>query len=284
MRKTRRVTEWCLRFCYNALQQVHSHSRKSGPLKVTELEEANTHWVKREQKVVNINSKDAQQLRLTKCDDGIIRCVGRFSKDQPIFLPREFLYSHKVCVKAYKRVGHKSVNFVMGEVRNKYWILRLRTLAKSVTRECAPCKILTTKPYPVPNVGKLPAILITAKYLFAVTGIDFVGPFTLKEKKQELKAYVIVFSCATSRGVHFTTTRTMETSEFIARLNEFIAVRSCPQEIASDNPSTFKAAAAWKLMQSEELHEYLEYHSIKWVLFCSRAHGEEDSGKESTGI
>ena len=58
----------------------------------------------------------------------------------------------------------------------------------------------------------------------------------------------------------------METSEFIARLNELIAVCSRPQEIVSDNASTFKAAAAWikKLMQSEELHEYLEYHSIKW--------------------
>ena len=107
----------------------------------------------------------------------------------------------------------------------------MRTLAKSVRRECETCKILTTKPYPVPNVGKLPTIRITAKYPFAVTGIDFVGPFTFKEKKQELKAYVIVFSCATSRGVHFTTTRTMETSEFIARLNEFIDVRSRPQEI-----------------------------------------------------
>ena len=77
----------------------------------------------------------------------------------------------------------------------------------------------------------------------------------------------------------------METSEFIARWNEFIAVHSCPQEIVSDNASTFKAAAAWikKLMQSEELNEYLEYNSIKWDLFCPRAHGEEDSGKESTG-
>ena len=58
----------------------------------------------------------------------------------------------------------------------------------------------------------------------------------------------------------------METTEFIARLNEFIAVRSRRQKIVSDNASTFKAAAAWikTLMQSEELHEYLEYHSIKW--------------------
>ena len=160
-------------------------------MKVTELEEADTYWVKREQKVVNLSSKDAQQLGLTKCDDGIIRCVGRFSEDPPIILPRESLHSRKVCVEAHKRVGHKSVNFVMGEVGNKYWIPRLRALAKSVRHECEPCKILTTKPYPVPNVGKLPAIRITAKYPFAVAGIDFVGPFPSKEKKQELKAYVI---------------------------------------------------------------------------------------------
>ena len=77
---------------------------------------------------------------------------------------------------------------------------------------------------------------------------------------------MIVFSYATSKGVHFTSIKTMETSEFIERLNEFIAVRSRSQEIESDNASTFKAEVAWikKLMQSEELHEYLEYHSIKW--------------------
>ena len=65
LEETRRVTALCLRFCYNALQQVHSHSRKSGPLKVTELEEVDTYWVKREQKVVNLSSKDAQHLGLT---------------------------------------------------------------------------------------------------------------------------------------------------------------------------------------------------------------------------
>ena len=114
LRKTRRVTVWHLRFCYNALQQVHSHSRKSIPLKVTDLEEADTYWVTREQKVVNLSSKDAQQFGLTKCDDCIIRCIGRFSENQPIFLPRESLCSHKVCVEAHKKIGHKSVNFVMG--------------------------------------------------------------------------------------------------------------------------------------------------------------------------
>ena len=78
----------------------------------------------------------------------------------------------------------------------------------------------------------------------------------------------------------------METSEFIARLNEFIAVRSRPQEIVSNNASTFKAAAAWikKLIQSDEMHEYLSIIQSSGILFCPRARGEKDSGKKSTGI
>ena len=101
LKKTRRVTAWCLRFCYNALQEVHSHSRKSGPLKVTELEEADTYWVKREQKVVNLSSKDAQPLGLTKCDDDIIRCIGRFSEDQPVYSSPE---SHYTLIKSVWRL------------------------------------------------------------------------------------------------------------------------------------------------------------------------------------
>ena len=87
----------------------------------------------------------------------------------------------------------------------------------------------------------------------------------MKENQGEAKAYVIVFSCATSRGVHFATTRTMETSEFMDHLNDFIAAHTRPQEIISDNAQTFKAAAAWisRLMKSEALHDYVAEHGIR---------------------
>ena len=132
---------------------------------------------------------------------------------------------------------------------------------------------MAVKPYPEPQRGLLPEKRVTEKYPFAVTGVDFVGPFHLKEGKQETKGYVAVFSCATSRAVYSTATKTMEAKEFIDKLYEFIAVHSRPQEIISDNAKTCKAAAKFieKLRRSEELHAYQSDQDIKWNFILSKS-------------
>ena len=132
LKKAKRVTAWCLRFCKNALLNAQGKLRKSGPLKTDKLNEASSYWIRREQDVVNLSSKEAQQLGLVRCDDGIIRCVGRIINDQPIFMPSESLYSIRICEDAHRRVGHKSVNSVMAAIRNDFWIPRLRTVAKRI--------------------------------------------------------------------------------------------------------------------------------------------------------
>ena len=161
----------------------------------------------------------------------------------------------------------------MAKVREKFWIPRLRTILKRLTRRCENCKIMAAKPYPEPERGLLPEKRVTAKYPFAVTRVDFVGPFHLKEGRQESKGYVIVFSCATSRAVYLTVTRTMEAKEFIDKLNEFISVHSRPQEIINDNARTFKPAEKFIeiLRKSEESHEYLADQDIKWDFILAKS-------------
>ena len=82
-----------------------------------------------------------------------------------------------------------------------------------------------------------------------------------------------MFSCATSRGVHFVTTKSIETLEFIDHLNDFFAVHTRPEEIISDNAQTFKAAATWinKLRKSKALRDYLADHSIKWDFILTKS-------------
>ena len=65
----------------------------------------------------------------------------------------------------------------------------------------------------------------------------------------------------------------METSEFMDRLNDFIAAHTRPQEIISDKAQTFKAAAAWisRLMKSEALHNYLAEHGIRWDFILAKS-------------
>ena len=49
LKKTKRVTAWCLIFCKNALLKKEGKPLKSGPLKTEELDEADSYWVRREQ-------------------------------------------------------------------------------------------------------------------------------------------------------------------------------------------------------------------------------------------
>ena len=151
-------------------------------------------------------------------EDHVIRCVGRISGEQPIFIPRNSIYCYKLTAEVHKKVGHKGVNMMMAVLREKFWIPRLKKLKGS----CETCRIMATQPYLRPSVGRLPDYRTTASYPFSITGVDFVGPFFIKadHDQQDNKAYIVIFSCGTSRAVHFTTTRTMLASEFIDRLNE----------------------------------------------------------------
>ena len=116
---------------------------------------------------MNLSRKEAQQLELIRCDEGMIRCIGRIINDQRIFLhARRILYAVRISEDAHRRVGHKSVNFVIAAVRNEFWIPRLRTVLKRIKRECENCKILMTTPYPAPiHLQSLGLILLCRSLL-----------------------------------------------------------------------------------------------------------------------
>ena len=272
LKGAKRVLAWGFRFLHNARNKKH---KISGPLTTQELEKADTCLIRRSQTGVDLESKEAQQLGLTQFEDHVIRCVGRISGEQPIFIPRNSIYCDKLTAEVHKKVGHKGVNMMMAVLREKFWIPRLRAVLKKLKRACETCRIMTTQPYPRPSVGRLPDYRTTASYPFAITGVDFVGPFFIKadHDQQDNKAYIVIFSCGTSRAVHFTTTRTMLASEFIDRLNEFIAARSRPKRMISDNAQTFKATAEFirNLRKSEELHEYLAEHEIQWEFILTKS-------------
>ena len=273
--------EWFLRREEIHLNARNKKNRISGPLTTQELEKADTCFIRRSQTGLDLESKEAQQLGLTQFEDHVIRCVGRISGKQPLFIPRNSIYCDQLTAEVHKKVGHKGVNMMMAVLREKFWVPRLRAVLKKLKRSCETCRIITTQPYPRHSVGRLPDYRTTASYPFAITGVDFVGPFFIKadHDQQDNKAYIVIFSCGTSRAVHFTTTRTMLASEFIDRLNEFIAARSRPKRMISENAQTFKATAEFikNLRKTEELHEYLAEHEIQWEFILTKSPWKEHS-------
>ena len=114
--------------------------------------------------------------------------------------------------------------------------------------------MFAAKPFGAPITAALPEFRTEVSRPFQYTGVDFAGPLKYKVNKREEKAYVLIFTCATSRAVHLELTRSQTAEEFQRKLNAFIARR------------TFKTTAAWikKVRKSEELQDFLASQEIKW--------------------
>ena len=155
----------------------------------------------------------------------------------------------------------------MAAIRDKWWILRLRSKVKKLINECNICKIFSTKPYGPTRTAEMPSFRSEIARPFETTGVDFTGSLTYKINKKELgKSYVLIFSCAASRAVHPELTKSQTAEEFQRKLNAFIARRTRPKLIISDNAAVFKTTASWikKIRKSEKLQDYLAKQDIRW--------------------
>ena len=69
------------------------------------------------------------------------------------------------------------------------------------------------------------------------------------------KAYIVLYTCASSRAVHLDLVPNMSTQAFVRSVKRFTARRGVPRLVVSDNGSAFK---------SEELKRLLAEYSISW--------------------
>lgn len=95
-------------------------------------------------------------------------------------------------------------------------------------------------------MGNLPDHRISQSFPFQVTGIDYAGPFSLRDHKGRrakiIKCYICVFVCFCTKAIHLELTSDLTTESFIACLRRFTSRRGTPCHIYSDNCSTFVGA------------------------------------------
>ena len=73
-------------------------------------------------------------------------------------------------------------------------------------------------------------------------GIDYFGPFLVKQGRSEVKRYGCIFTCLTSRAIHLEVAHTLETDSFLAALLRFMSRRGSPKVIRSDNGTNLTRA------------------------------------------
>ena len=107
------------------------------------------------------------------------------------------------------------------------------------------CHRFEEQPYVTPVMAPLPKFRLDSEVpAFQTVGLDYCGPVYLKSTSENavIKAWICLFSCSTSRGIHPELVPDLTTEAFICALRRFFGRCGIPSLIVSDNAKTYKAA------------------------------------------
>ncbi|KYM95705.1 hypothetical protein ALC62_13647 [Cyphomyrmex costatus] len=142
-------------------------------------------------------------------------------------------------------------------VRQRFWPLSLRSTTRGIIQKCIGC----FKAKPAQSevlMSSLPATRVNVSRPFSHCGVDYAGPFLLREGKRRNarshKSYVSFFVCFATKAVY------LELVEaFIAAFKRFISRRGKPSHMYSDNGTTFVGAQK----QIQELYDIYNSHEVQ---------------------
>ena len=162
----------------------------------------------------------------------------------------------------------------MAEVREKYWIPRLRKLTKTVVKSCWGCKRFQAVVQATPPPGLLPTERTEGFGALEIIGVDFAGPIKYrKSPRVKGKAYLVLYACSLSTAMHLEVVPNQETMTFLGSFKRMVARRGRPAKVFFDNGKTFVGEARWlKQIQSDKkVQSYLSDKGIVWNLNWRRA-------------
>ncbi|XP_068713043.1 uncharacterized protein [Montipora foliosa] len=149
----------------------------TGPLTTNEVQRQHLFWTKRAQRSLDDQvTEDKQRLGLEENDEGIFECRGRMQGHYPVYLPDTHPYTVKLVEDAHRRTLHGGVGLTMTRIRERYWVPRLRRLAKRVIKGCYSYRRFQVKATERPPPGNLPLDRTEGSLPFQVVGVDFTGP------------------------------------------------------------------------------------------------------------
>ncbi|XP_055543105.1 uncharacterized protein LOC129728679 [Wyeomyia smithii] len=161
----------------------------------------------------------------------------------PVILPRRHHITHLIIADFHQRFHHQNHETVLNELRQIYYIPRLKSIFKKVRSECQQCKNERAKPRP-PLMADLPVGRLAAYCRpFTHTGVDYFGPITISLGRRVEKRWVVLATCLTTRAIHLQIAFTLSTDSCIMALRNIFGRRGTPAVIYSDCGTNFQGAS-----------------------------------------
>ncbi|XP_046666600.1 uncharacterized protein LOC124358342 [Homalodisca vitripennis] len=298
--KLTRVTAYCLRFISNL---KNSHHKLTGPLTTEELNHATNHLIRAEQEHYMREDynrlmegkkirKDSPLWNLQSFfgPEKLIRVGGRLKhaeikidQKHPIVLPYKSHLTELIFRHEHIRLLHAAPQLLLASLRQRYWPLNGRNLARRTIHSCVKCFKANPKTTQ-PQMGVLPSDRVRPCRPFSNTGTDISGPVYIKASKRRnsptSKGYIVIFVCLATKAVHLEVVTDMTSEAFIAAFKRFISRRGIVTNMYSDNGTNFVGAER-ELRELQDLFTNEEHqrriveestaHLIKWHFIPPRS-------------
>lgn len=121
----------------------------------------------------------------------IYRCKGRleysnlpYASKYPIYLPPKSRFTKLYVFYAHKLLLHPGPLTLLSHIRQTHWLPQgRRTIRRIIHKYCLRCRKLTGTPFQRPMVPSLPRERVNPSFVFQHCGVNYFGPFTIKEGK-----------------------------------------------------------------------------------------------------
>ena len=259
-----RVTAYILRFVRNAREPAR---RTIGPLSASEHHRAETTIFRLSQlegypletealtrgKPLRVSSPLMSLIPFID-SDGVMRVGGRiqeapvpYTQRHPIILSRHTHVATLIIEAAHLCTLHGGVDLTRTSLLQRFWIPRVRPLAKKLLRRCLRCTRFKAATG-LQQMGNLPGVRLQPSKPFEHTGVDYAGPIQIRTSRgrgqKAYKGYMVVFVCLSTKAVHLDAVTDLTSSTFIAAFQRFISRRGRCAQLWSDNSTTFRGADA----------------------------------------
>ncbi|XP_055622237.1 uncharacterized protein LOC129765827 [Toxorhynchites rutilus septentrionalis] len=282
----------CYRFVNNT--KLPKGKRKNGMLSPVEYEHALKTLVRQAQRAafpteVRLFEKNQQAVEpkfasksplknqnLFMDQFGLLRISGRlrnfnapYDTRFPILLPTDHRLSWLIARSIHVRTLHAGPSLLLATIRQRFWPLRGRQLARKVVRKCVTC--FRCQPQLTQQImAPLPSVRVTPARVFEHCGMDYCGPFLVRPlsgRGASVKMYVGLFVCLVVKAVHLEVIADLSSNSCINAVRRLVARRGRVRELHCDNGTAFVGAD--RELQSLRKEFLRQFDSEDWRTYCS---------------
>ena len=191
----------------------------------------------------------------------------------PLILPQTGHITELIVRHFHERVNHQGRSITSNEIRgNGLWIVGLSAAVSHLIGHCVTCRRLRGYAQ-LQKMADLPEDRLESAPPFTYSGVDYFGPWYIREGRKELKRYGVIFTCLCCRAIHLETAASLSTDSFINALRRFVSLRGPIRELRSDRGTNFvgaerELAEAISEMDENQIQQFMlqegcDYFSFK---------------------